>query len=67
MMSALDLCDIAIRCHGELPSGNGAPSSQGGRQRRPLERVAVSLRLSPASPIATAAAGRDKPPRPGPG
>lgn len=66
-MSTPDLCDIATRCHGELPSGNGTPSSQGGRQRRPLERAAVSLRLSLDSPIATAAAGRDKPPWPGPG
>lgn len=61
MMSVPDLCDISPGCQGELPLGNGALSSQGGRQRHPLNKAPVSQRLSPARPTATAAAGCAKP------
>ena len=67
MMSAPDLCDTVTGCHGELPPGIGALSSQGGWQCHPLNKVPVSQRLSPARPTAPAAAGCDKPYWPGPG
>lgn len=55
-MSAPDLYDIGTRCQGELPPGNGAPSSQGGAATPPLRLSSVSQKFSPAGPAVAAAA-----------
>lgn len=47
-MSAPDLCDIGTR---ELPPGNGAPGSQGGRQRCPLDKVQSSGGFHQRAPL----------------
>lgn len=50
-MSAPNLCDIGTRCQGELTPENGVPSSPGGRQRHPLDKVQSSGNFHQLAPL----------------